>query len=74
MTDNNAIEMKEMGKGNKSILKMELEALPSWDPAKTKGKLGLGTQLRESLKNGKGEEVLTNTKKQKNHTKQTLKV
>ena len=58
-----------MDRGNKSILKMELEAFPSWGPAKNKGKLAQGTRLRESLENGKGGEVLPSTKKQKNQTK-----
>ena len=63
-----------IGRGNKSILKMELEAFPSWCPKKTKGMLAQGTRLWESLKNGKGEEVLANTKKQKkNIQKQALK-
>ena len=34
MADKNAIGD---GQRNKSILKMELEALPSWGPTKTKG-------------------------------------
>ena len=64
-----------MDRGNKSILKIELEALPSWGLTKTKGKLTQGTRLRESLKNGKGGEVLPSTKKQQkklyksNHSK-----
>ena len=41
-----------MDRGNKSILKIELEALPSWSPKKTMGKLAQRTCLRESLKNG----------------------
>ena len=48
---------------------MELEALPLCSPRKTKGKLTQEARLRESLKNGKGGEVLPNTKKRKNHTK-----
>ena len=42
--------------------------IPSWGPAKTKGKLVQGTRLRESLENRKGGEVLPSTKKQKNQT------
>ena len=58
-----------MDRGSESILKMKLEALPSWRPTKTKGKLAQGTRLRESLENGKGGVVLPSTKKQKNQTK-----
>lgn len=58
-----------MGRGNKFILIMELEAFPSCCPTKTKEKLTQGTFLRESLKKGNLAEVLLNTKKQKIHTK-----
>ena len=56
---------KKMGRRNKSILKMELEALPSWDPTKIKWKMSQGTHLKESLKNGNMGDVLPSTKKQK---------
>ena len=52
-----------------SILKMKLEALPSWGPTKIKGKLAQGTHLGEFLENGKGREVLPSTKKRKDKTK-----
>ena len=55
-----------MDRGNKSILIMELEALPSWSPTKAKGKLAHKTHLRDSIKNGIGGEVLPNTKRAKN--------
>ena len=59
-----------MGSGNKSILKMELEALPSLDLAKTKDKLTQGTHLRESLKNGKRKgECYKAPKSKENHRK-----
>ena len=45
---------QKMGRGSKSILKMKLEALPSWGPTKTKGKLVQGTRVRKSLENEKG--------------------
>ena len=48
---------------------MKLEALPSWDPTKTKGNLAQGTHLSESLENGKGREVLPSTKKRKKSNK-----
>lgn len=48
---------------------MELEALPLCSPRKTKENLTQEARLREYLKNGKEGEVLTNTKKRKNHTK-----
>ena len=56
MADNKQMIQQKMKRGNKSILKMELEVLPSFVPTKTKGKLAQGTHLMESLKNGKGEE------------------
>ena len=37
---------QKMDTGSKSILKIKLEALPSWDPTKTKGKLAKGARLR----------------------------
>ena len=58
-----------MDRGSMSILKMKLEALPSWGPTEIKGKLAQGTRLGESLENGKGGEVLPSTRKQNNQTK-----
>ena len=69
MADNNASDQQKMDRGNKHLPKMELGALPSWGPTKTKGKLAQGTRLKESLENGKGGEVLPSTEKRKNHTK-----
>ena len=60
---------QRMDRGSKSILKMKLEALPSWGPTKTKGKLAQGTRLGESLENGKGGDVLPSTKKRKDQIK-----
>ena len=58
-----------MGRRNKSILKMELEALPSWDPTKIKWKMSQETHLKESLKNGNMGDVLPSKKKQKKKKK-----
>ena len=60
---------EKMDRGSKSILKMKLDALPSWGPTKTKGKLAQGTRPRESLENDEGREVLPSTKKRKDQTK-----
>ena len=69
MADYNAIDTTGMGRGSKTILKINLEALLSWTPTKTKGKLAHGTLLGESLENGKGGEVLPGTKRRKDQTK-----
>ena len=69
MADNNATDTREDGQRKQVHSEMELEALPSWGPTKAKGRLAKGTRVRESLENGRGREVLPNTKKQKNHTK-----
>ena len=69
MADYNAIDTTGMGRGSKSILKINLEALLSWAPTKTKGKLTHGALLGESLENGKGGEVLPSTKRRKDQTK-----
>ena len=58
------LRQQKMDRGSNSILKMKLEAFPSWDRTKTKGKLALRTAKSE-----KGEEVLPSTKERKNHTK-----
>ena len=64
---------QKIDRGNKPILEMELEALPSWVPKNAKGKLALKTCLRKKRKrkkeSGKGGGVLSNTKKWKNHRK-----
>ena len=60
---------QKMDRGNKSILIMELEALSSSSPTKTKGKLAQETRLKESLENGKVGEILSSTKSKKDHTK-----
>ena len=60
---------QKMERGSNSFLKKKLEALPSWGPTKTKGKLAQGTHLGESLENGKGGGVLPSIKKRKDQTK-----
>ena len=64
---------QNIDKGNKSILKMEWEALSSSGPTKTNGKSVKGTSLKESLKNEKGREVLPSTKNKKIVQKQAVK-
>ena len=65
MADNNATDTTEDGQRKQVHSEMELEALPSWGPTKAKGRLAKGTRVRESLENGRGREVLPNTKKAK---------
>ena len=52
---------QKIEKGSKSLL--------SWGQTKTKGKLAQGTRTKEFLENEKGAEVVSSTKKRKNHIK-----
>ena len=65
---------QKMERGSNSFLKKKLEALPSWRPTKTKGKLAQGTHLGESLENGKGGGVLPSIKKRKDQTKTSTRI
>ena len=65
---------QKMERGSNSFLKKKLEALPSWGPTKTKGKLAQGTHLGESLENGKVGGVLPSIKKRKDQTKTSTRI
>ena len=74
IADNNAADTKEDGQRKQLHSENGIRSPSLMGSNKDQGKLAQRTRLRESLENGKGEEVLSSTKKRKNQIKSSQRI